>query len=312
MSRSRCEPRSTSSTDSGSPSRASTAATAEQMIWPPWAMARIRATRLRAGPKKSPSRASAAPAWSAIRTRNGPVSSQVASRSARWAATAASMAATASAKTASIPSPVVLITLPPCASTLARRSRSCWASAGPIRSACSSQRRVLPSMSVNRKVETALSDVGRAGRRRRDRVDRRGRGPGRRGGRHPAMLPPRDAANEGGVRPCPALSRGRSWSRCRPRCRRRRQASTTMARTGRGPCGHRRRARPRRGPRPDRAAPRQRTVRDGRAAATAARVTAEGRARPTTGSTTSRCRSGRRSGRHVMDRVVVDRRGRCC
>ena len=35
----------------GADRRASTAATAEQMIWPPWAMARIRATRLRAGPK---------------------------------------------------------------------------------------------------------------------------------------------------------------------------------------------------------------------------------------------------------------------
>ena len=43
----------------------------------------------------------------------------------------------------------------------------------------------------------AAQDVGGVGRRRRDRPDRRRRGPGRGGGRHPAMLLPRGAAIDG-------------------------------------------------------------------------------------------------------------------
>ncbi len=44
---------------------------AETRTWPPWPIASSRATRLRAGPKKSPSRVSAEPEWMAIRTRSG-------------------------------------------------------------------------------------------------------------------------------------------------------------------------------------------------------------------------------------------------
>ena len=39
--------------------------------WPPCPIARRRATRLSAGPKKSPSRFSAEPEWIAMRTRSG-------------------------------------------------------------------------------------------------------------------------------------------------------------------------------------------------------------------------------------------------
>jgi len=144
--------RSTSSQPNGRPPATSAAVAPETSTWSPWPIASRRATRFSVGPKKSLSRTSALPEWSAIRTRRRPVSGQSCPSSARWPAMAAVTADSAWSKAASSPSPVVLKTAPPASSTAERSSASWAARATTIASRRCSQRRALPSISVIRKV----------------------------------------------------------------------------------------------------------------------------------------------------------------
>ncbi len=114
---------------SGSRSATSVAVIPESSTCPPWPIARSRATRLRAGPKKSPPRAWALPLWMAIRARTTASVGHPCADSARCPSSAAATAANGSSKRASTPSPVVLTTLPPCDSTATRRIVSCASSA---------------------------------------------------------------------------------------------------------------------------------------------------------------------------------------
>jgi hypothetical protein len=117
----------------------------------------MRAARLTSVPKKSLSRRCTTPRCRPQRTRSAMPAVASGSRSARCSMTVARSAAPGSPKTACRPSPVVLTTVPPCAATAACDSTSCRASASRMVFGCSSQRRVLPSMSLKRKV-TALPD----------------------------------------------------------------------------------------------------------------------------------------------------------
>ena len=86
------------------------------------------------------------------------------SRSARWSETAAATASAASANTETVesPSPIGLISSPPCASIVAATSWSCQTRARAIASGCWSQSGVEPSMSVKQKVRTPVgSDIRR-------------------------------------------------------------------------------------------------------------------------------------------------------
>ena len=66
------------------------------------------------------------------------------------------MASAATSKRAKSPSPVSLITVPPCAVTASPRMRSWRSTAVAMASGCSSHFLVLASMSVNTKVSSEL------------------------------------------------------------------------------------------------------------------------------------------------------------
>ena len=112
----------------------------------------IRAARLTAGPKKSPSRSSASPVWTPIRTRNTGPPTHASADSSRCAANPAAIALAARLNTAPKPSPAVENTWPPLASIALRRISSWRANAAPIASGNESHNGVDPSMSVNRNV----------------------------------------------------------------------------------------------------------------------------------------------------------------
>ena len=113
-----------------------------------------RAVRLMVGPNQSPSRGSASPQCSPIRTRRGP-EPQVPAASARCASTAATTPSTGRSNTAATPSPSDLKTCPPWALTTLPSRWSWWARSSRMSAGAASHSRVLPSTSVNRNVGPA-------------------------------------------------------------------------------------------------------------------------------------------------------------
>jgi hypothetical protein len=116
----------------------------------------IRAARLTGVPKRSSSRRSIMPRCRPKRTRKRTPFVALTSFRDLSNVTVAFSASTGSSKAAYIPSPVIFTTTPRLRSTAARDNASCFASAGDIVSLCSSHSRVLPSISVNRRVATLV------------------------------------------------------------------------------------------------------------------------------------------------------------
>ena len=110
----------------------------------------IRAARLTEVPKRSPSRHSTTPTCSPQRTLSARSCGATAAARARCNRNVAPIASSGSSNAAYIPSPIILMTVPRQDSTASRNTWSWRARADRIRSASLSQRRVLPSMSVNR------------------------------------------------------------------------------------------------------------------------------------------------------------------
>ncbi len=103
-SRSRCSPRSTSSTPAGRSPRTSGSVVPDRTIWPPWATAIRRAHRLSGWLRYCPSTTTPSPVCTPIRARRAPNdSAQVSAVRSRCASTAAATASPADANATAMP-----------------------------------------------------------------------------------------------------------------------------------------------------------------------------------------------------------------